>query len=465
MRHASSAYATVEVSMDADESRGARTFALVLFGQFISLVGSSLTTFALGVWVYERTGSTTEYALISFFITVPGILMSPVAGALVDRWDRRLAMMLSDSGAACSTLFIAVLLLAGRLDTWHIYFAAGVGAVFTAFQYPAYMAASTLLISKKHYARASGLMALTGALGYLVAPVLGAWLLVMIHMAGVILIDFVTFLFSLLTLSVVRFPPPPPSAEGKQGSGTLLQEAAYGWLYIKARQGLLALLILFAMANLFIGLANVLMVPLILSFTSVKTLGAIGSISTSGFLVGGAVMSIWGGPKRRIRGIFAFGGISGLAMAIAGLSPSILLVAGGMWGLFFCGVIIDACSQAIWQSKVAPDIQGRVFSVRAMIAQSTLPLAYLLAGPLADTVFEPLLTPTGPLSHSVGRVIGTGSGRGTGLLFIVLGVALLLTVIGAALYPHLRNVEDELPDYAARGLSEPESVVEASPAR
>jgi hypothetical protein len=172
-------------------------------------------------------------------------------------------------------------------------------------------------------------------------------------------------------------------------------------------------------------------------------------------------MSVWGGPKRRIRGILAFGGASGLALAAVGLSPSIPLIAGALWGLFFCGVIIDACSQAIWQSKVAPDVQGRVFSVRSMIAQSTLPLAFLLAGPLADYIFEPLLTPTGPLSHSVGRVLGTGSGRGTGLLFIVLGVALLLTIVGAALYPHLRNVEDELPDHMARTPGEQESVVKA----
>jgi DHA3 family macrolide efflux protein-like MFS transporter len=447
--------------MDADVSRGARVFSLVWFGQFVSLIGSSLTSFALGVWVYERTGSTTQFALISFFIAVPGLLMSPVAGALVDRWDRRLAMMLSDTGAACSTLFIAVLLLAGRLDTWHIYLAVGVSAVFTSFQYPAYMAAITLLISKKHYARASGLVSLAGALSYLVAPALGGLLLVTIHLSGVILIDFATFLVSLFTLGVVRFPPPPASAEGKQGDGSLLREAAYGWFYIRARQGLLALLIVFALANLFIGLASVLMVPLILSFTSVKVLGAIGSISASGFLVGGAVMSIWGGPKRRISGILAFGGASGLTLAAAGLSPSIPLVAGALWGLFFCGVMIDACSQAIWQSKVAPDVQGRVFSVRSMIAQSTLPLAYLLAGPLADSGFEPLLTPGGPLAHSVGRVLGTGSGRGTGLLFIVLGMALLLTIVGGALYPHLRNVEDELPDHAARGPSEPESVVKA----
>jgi DHA3 family macrolide efflux protein-like MFS transporter len=157
--------------------------------------------------------------------------------------------------------------------------------------------------------------------------------------------------------------------------------------------------------------------------------------------------------------------LSGLSMAVTGLSRSIPLVAGAMWSLFFCGVMIDACSQAIWQSKVAPDVQGRVFSVRSMIAQSTLPVAFLVAGPLADSVFEPLLTTGGPLAHSVGRVLGTGSGRGTGLLFIVLGIALLLTVAGAALYPHLRNVEDELPDYAAREPVEPESVVEASPAR
>jgi len=224
------------------------------------------------------------------------------------------------------------------------------------------------------------------------------------------------------------------------------------------------LLIVFALANFFNGFASVLMVPLILAFTSVKMLGIIGSISASGLLVGGIVMGFWGGPRRRINGILAFGGASALAMAVTGLAPSVPVVTGGLWSLFFCGVMVNACSQAIWQSKVAPDLQGRVFAVRSMIAQSTGPVACLLAGPLADYIFEPLLTPTGPLSHSIGRVLGTGPGRGIGLLFIVLGLALLLTVGGGALYPPLRNVEDELPDYAARELAEPEGVANASTA-
>jgi MFS family permease len=426
--------------------RGIRTFFMVWFGQLVSLLGTTLTSFALAVWVYQGTESVTQYALIAMAATLPGMLISPIAGALVDRWDRRWAMILSDSGAACCTLFMALMLMSNQIALWHIYLATAISACFSAFQTPAYSAATTLLVPKQHYARASGMVELAGAVGYIAAPILAGFLLAAIKLEGVLLIDFVTFLFSLITLSMVRFPRPAATTDGKRGKGSLLREAAYGWSYIRARSGLLALLLLFAIANLFNGFTTVLIIPLTLSFTSAEQLGVLMSLSAGGFLVGGLLMSIWGGPKRRIYGVLSFGALCGLATCLVGLQPSFTLITGALSFLFFCTVPVNACSQAIWQSKVAPDVQGRVFSVRSTIALSTMPLAYLTAGPLADYVFEPLLAVDGPLAGNLGAIMGTGPGRGIGLMFIVMGGLMLVTVLGGALYPHLRLVECELPD-------------------
>lgn len=430
------------------QPRGMRTFLIVWAGQLVSLIGSTLTSFTLSIWVYQGTGSVTDYALLSTFITLPAILISPLAGAVVDRWDRRRVMILSDTGAACCTVILVLLVLTGRLELWNIYLLTAISSTFSAFQSPAYTAATTLLVSKEHYARASGMVDFAGAIGYIISPLLGGFLLSIIDLEGVMLLDVATFLVALFTLSIVHFPRPAATPEGQQAAGSLLRESIYGWSYIGARPGLRALLILFAIANLFNGATTVLVIPLILSFESAEILGLVASLSTTGFMAGGLLMSVWGGPRRRISGVSIFGSLSALAMMLVGLRPSAVLVGSGLWGFFAAGVGVNACSQAIWQSKVAPDIQGRVFSVRSMISMSTLPVASLSAGALADYIFEPLMATNGALANDIGSLIGTGAGRGIGLMFILMGLLLLLTVLAAYWYPHLRRVEDELPDFA-----------------
>jgi hypothetical protein len=165
-----------------------------------------------------------------------------------------------------------------------------------------------------------------------------------------------------------------------------------------------------------------------------------------GMLAGSLTMSAWGGPKRKVYGILVFEFVSGLGMILAGLRASAPLIAAAGFLVLFTFPLTVACSQAIWQRKVAPDVQGRVFAVRRMIAWSTLPLAYLSAGPLADRVFGPLLLPGGALADSAGRILGVGPGRGIGLMFVVMGALVSLASIAGALYPRLRRVELELPD-------------------
>jgi MFS transporter, DHA3 family, macrolide efflux protein len=425
---------------------GFRTFVLIWFGQLISLTGSGLTGFALGVWVFQRTGSVTQFALISLFTSLPGIVFSPIAGALVDRWDRRWCMILSDAGSGLCTLTVALLLLANRLEVWHIYLTMAISSIFSGFQWPAYSAATTLLVPKKHLGRASGMVQVGGAVAQIISPVLAGALVGLIKLEGVILVDFVTVAFAVLTLSFVHVPRPKVSEESKAVQGSLIREAAFGWKYIVHRPGLLGLLLLFATTNLIMGIVQVLFTPLVLSFTTVANLGTIMSIGGMGVLLGSFTMSAWGGPKVRIRGIYAAWLVQGFVLFAAGFPPRVVIIALAAFLFFFCSPIISGCSQAIWQVKTAADVQGRVFAVRRMIAWSTLPLAYLAAGPLADRVFEPMLSQGGSLADSVGQVIGTGQGRGIGLLYIILGIITLSATTVGFLYPRIRKVEIELPD-------------------
>ena len=430
-------------------SRGMRAFIIIWLGQLVSLVGSGLTGFALGLWVYQHTGSVTQFAFIGLFTVLPGIALSPLAGALVDRWDRRWVMILSDAGAGLCTLIMAFLFFTHRIEVWQIYLAAGASAAFGTFQWPAYSAATTLLVPKKHLGRANGMVQFGRAAAEILAPALAGVLVLAIQVQGVLLIDFATFILAVATLLLVRFPKPETSAAGQARKGSLWHQAAYGWRFIAARRGLLGLLVFFAVVNFLWGMVGAVIAPMILGFASADVLGVIISVAGGGMLVGSLVMSAWGGPKRRIDGVLRFEMLSGLCFLLIGLRPSAWPIALGAFGAHLTIAVIYGSNQTIWQSKVPPDIQGRVFATQQMIAKSTTPLAYLIAGPLADTLFEPLLASDGPLAASVGGIIGVGPGRGIGLLFIMMGILKVVASLGGYSYPRIRLVEDELPDAIA----------------
>jgi MFS family permease len=425
--------------------RSFKVFFIIWLGQFVSLIGSGLTGFGLGVWVYLTTGSVTNLSLIMLSTAVPGIIMSPLAGVLVDRWDRRKAMIFSDSGAALCTLAIAVLFYQNQLQLWHMYVLISISSAFSSFQWPAYSAATTLLVPKRHLGRAAGMVQTAQAASVIISPAAAGFLLLTVEVWGIIFIDFATFLCALITLSVVRVPRPKRTTTTSEKE-SFLKEMTFGWKYIIARHGLFALLIYFAASNFVYGFANVLLTPLVLSFASPAVLGTVLSVGGVGMLVGGIVMSGWGGPKRRVNGIIGFSVVSRAVLVFAGLRESALLMGAVFFVLLFTGPIISGCSQAIWQTKTAPDVQGRVFSVRRMIAMSVMPLSYLTAGPLADRVFEPLMAVDGALAGSIGKIIGVGQGRGIALICILVGILSVLISIFSYLYPRLRLLEDELPD-------------------
>ncbi|GAB4164984.1 MAG: hypothetical protein Fur0021_40540 [Candidatus Promineifilaceae bacterium] len=426
-------------------------FFVIWGGQLISLIGSGLTSFALSVWVYQSTGSATQLALVTLSFYVGIVVMSPLAGSLVDRWNKRIAMIISDSGAALSTLFIALLFWSGRLEIWHIYVSVAANAAFRSIQWPAYASVIARLVPKEQLGRANGLVQLGRGVGEIASPVLAGALLPLIQLQGVILVDFATFLFAVLTLALVRLPhlaatPAAGIPTAEPGERSLWREAAAGWRYMRQRPGLMGLLLFMSLIGFIYGMAQVLFIPLVLEFAAETTLGRIMSVGSLGMLVGGGLMSALGGPKRRVYGVLGPGFLMGAGLLLIGLRPQATLITVAMFLALFTVPIIAGSDEALWQSKVSPDIQGRVFALKNAATTAVLPLASLAAGPLADYVFEPLLVVDGPLNQSMGRVIGVGAGRGIGLLFMVLGLVVIFITIAALLSPRVRHVEDELPD-------------------
>lgn len=435
-----------------------KVFILIWFGQLISLIGSNLTSFALGVRVYQNTGSATQFALITFCSTLPLVLVSPIAGTLVDRWSRRWTMILSDSGSGFCTLLIALLVSTGTLEVWHIYLVTALNSIFSAFQWPAYTAATTLLVPKEQLSRASGMVQSAEGVAQILSPAIAGLLLATIGLKGIIFIDLTTFSFALLTLLFARFPELEPSTE-EINLKVLWEELVYGFTYITTRPGLMGMLILFAVINIFTGLTTVLFPPLVLSLFSPVVLGTIESISGIGMLAGSILMIFWKNSAGLMNTVFGFLIVMAVSMLAMGLHSSILFLSIGGFLFLFSSPVIRACLQVIWQTKVATDVQGRVFALRRTVARSCLPLAIALVGPLNDYVFEPLMSTDGLLAPSLGQIIGVGTGRGIDLLFIILGLLIILTTVVAYLYAPVRLVESQLPDVSYPG----ESVLDPSP--
>jgi MFS family permease len=434
----------------ADTLRGMKTFLVIWVGQLVSIIGSGLTGFALSVWMFEQTGQATPIALNALFFNLPRVILSPIAGSVADRYNRRLVMMLADTGAALTTLAIAVILFSGNLQVWHIYLTTAISASFSVFQEPAYRASITMLVPKKDLARAGGIQQIGFAVQSILTPLIASLLYLAVGLKGVILVDFATFFVAIGALALVRIPQPKPTTEVEEPGEkqSMWRDALFGWKYLRKRPGLFGLLWYYAVVNFFLSLSGVLVIPLVLSFGAATDIGVIQMAGGAAMLIGGVLMGVWGGPKSHlIWGVIATIGLSGVGYFMAGLRPSTLLIGSAQFVILFFIPISAALSQAVWQKKVAPDIQGRVFAIRGMIAYMIIPLANLVAGPLADNIFEPLMQEGGALSSTfVAGLVGVGAGRGIALIFIVSALSLWLSSGYAFANPRIRNLEEEIPD-------------------
>lgn len=427
---------------------GFTAFTLVWLGQLVSVLTTQMSGFALSIWIYEKTNSATALGLAQVFFITPFLIISPIAGAMVDRYDRKWMMALSDMSAGVATLALLALQAAGMLEIWHLYAAALLQGLGNAFQWPAYSAAISLMVPKEQLGRANGMMSLVEAGPAVLAPLMAGALLPVIGLTGILGLDVITFVAAVLVLLVVIVPKPQASSVGAQASGSILKEAAFGFRYIFARPGLLGLQLLFFAGNLFLGISNTLAQPFILAKTGNDelTLGLVLSVGAIGSVGGAILMSAWGGFKRRVYGVLGGWMVVALGVLIVGLSSGVVGWIIGAMIMFSIGPIMNASNQAIWQSKVEPDVQGRVFSARRLIAWFSNPISPIIAGVLADQVLEPGMRQGGALAPLFSPLVGTGPGSGMALLFVV--VACLTALIGvlAFMVPAVREVETRLPD-------------------
>jgi MFS family permease len=429
---------------------GMFAFSVVWVGQAVSLLGTEMTAFALTIWAYELTGKATALALAAFFHVTPLLIFSPIAGAIVDRSNRKLMMMLSDLGSGVATIGVLILFMTGQLELWHLFAANAITGVFQTFQWPAYSAAITMIVPKKHYARAHAMNELAGNTSGIFAPLLAGALLPFIGLGGILTIDIVTFLVAIGALLIVRIPQPEVTEEGLASRGSLWKESAYGFRYIFKRPSLLGLQTVFMIGNFFATMAYTLLAPMILArtnsnaliFGSVQTAGAVGGV------VGGLIMSAWGGTKKKVHGVLSGWFISGLfGVTVMGLGQSLPVWAVGSFIGAGTVPLINSSNQAIWQAKVAADLQGRVFATRRMIAWFVTPIATLLVGPLADLVFEPAMSEPSFLSANFGGLVGYGAGAGMALIMVFCGLAMAGVGVGGYGFRVIRDAESILPDH------------------
>lgn len=425
-----------------------QTFLIIWFGQFASLLGSELTNFAITLWAWEITGQATPLSLILVFTQIPRLLVSPFAGLWVDRYHRKHLMLLGDFVAGLSTIALLLLFLTQQLQVWHLYISGAINGLFGYIQGLAYAASLTLIVPKKHYARATALGSVQMSGSYVLAPALAGALYAATGLTGVLSIDIATFGIAMASLALVKIPQPLiPERPTKQK--TSWSTLTYGLKYLWCRPSLMALLS-FWVVNSLIGSTVFAILPAMVlarSNNNPVVWGMLLAFFGMGGLLGGLAISISGGPKRRIHGVLIASALWKLGIVVLALAQRTGTKIGTALVCGFCSPFPESANQAIWMSKVEPQAQGRVFATRFLLTQLSSPIGYAIAGPLADQFFEPAMQPGGKLVGLLGPMFGVGLGAGMAVQISMFSTCGILIAVGAYGVQRLRAVETLLPDH------------------
>ncbi|MDT8999092.1 amino acid adenylation domain-containing protein [Paucibacter sp. APW11] len=416
-------------------------FVLVSLGQLVSVIGSGLSTFALGVWVYQQTGAISDFATISALGILPGILVLPIAGAIADRWDRRTIMLCCDAAGLSLAATAAALAWSQQLSIAALYIVATLSAVASAFRQPAYTAAIAQLAPKRYLGHANGFVQLGGASGLLIGQLFGGVLMLRLGLDRVLMLDIASFALAFAALLAVRFP----QALFKRQEEPFWKEMTYGWRYILKRQGLVALAVFFALGNCLASMVLVLVTPLVMSFSGAIPLGEVMAMNGAGMLLGSLIMSIWGGLRDRVLGMVGFVALFGGSAIAISIAPQLSFAMAGMFGIGLCTAFINAHWLSLVQVKVGLELQGRVVAANQMLARSLMPLGTVLAGWMVDSVIHPLFK-EGAGGTLFQQWAAYGNSRAAAVMIVTLGLlSIILTALGL-LYQPLRRLERLLPD-------------------
>ena len=428
-------------------------FIVIWFAQLVSSIGTLLTSFCLGLYIYKESQAVSEFSLLMFFNIVPAVLFSFYSGTLVDRYSKKKLVIYSDVFSGCMSMLLLFLFhfFSQSPPHWILYAYAFLTGCANAIQHPSYSAWATTMIDKKDYGRLGGLIKLGEGIPYLISPVIGGILISSTNISNVILVDLCTFLIAISIILTVKTKVFASHQEEEGKPKSFLKESAEGWNFIKTRKALLFLLLFTPFIVFTESWVVALFQPYMLSTVSESELGGILSIGGTGMVVGGILMSIWGGPKRQIFNVLGFIFLQTILVgiiAILELTPFTGTVLA--FGYFLCIPFLSASNQAIWRSKVPYKLQGRVFSIQRGVESCASPMAFLTAGFVVDYLMRPLvatqstLIQTGTFTHTILNKPGAA------IAILFLGIFAVNTVVLfiAFCIPYVRRVDLTLPDQA-----------------
>lgn len=401
-----------------------KKFLLLWSGQFISAIGSGLTSFGLGIYVFQQTGKASAMALVTLLAFMPSLLLSALAGVLADRYDRRLLMVLGDGLSALGLVFILICMLSGEAQLWQICVGVTISSVFSSLLAPSYKATVTDLLTEEEYTRAGGFVQVAGSAKYLISPIIAGFLLTVSDIKLLLVIDICTFFVTVTSTLVVRKGLVSKKYEQAK---SFIQEFKDGWDAISDNRGVLVLVIMSSVMTFFLGFIETLSTPMILAFSDSSVVGTLATIVATGMLVSSVILGFLPIKKDYVKILSLALFCEGIFMAVFGLRENIVLLCISGFLFFAMMPLANTTLDFLVRTNIENSVQGRAWSLIGLISQLGFVAAYALAGVLADYVFTPLLVDGGALADSVGNIIGTGSGRGTGFLIIIAGILLCVT--------------------------------------
>lgn len=421
--------------------RDMRGFLMLCITQGFSALGSAMTGYALIVWSYQQEGSALVTALLTVCSYAPYVLMSILAGALTDRWDKKRTLLVCDTLAALCTVCVLVLLKLDGLEIWHLYVLNALNGLMNTVQQPASDVTVTLLTPKEHYQQASAVQSFLNSVNSLLTPALATAVLTLAGLDAVILFDLLTFAVAFVSLLCLKIPETPQATEKKQN---VLAEARSGLRWLGENRGILHLILFLAAINLTASMYNAALPAMLLPRPEGETLlGVINTVTGVTMLLGSLVATAWPRPKSRVRIICN-------TLLISMCTENLLLALGKslpVWciGAFAGWIVIplmNANLSAVMREAIPVTMQGRVWAARNTLQFFTIPVGYLLGGAMVDHLFEPLMAAQGPDSLLC-TLFGTGKGSGAAALFLVLWVIGLMTCLIFRKDRHIWQLEKE----------------------
>lgn len=431
-----------------------RSFTILLIAQSISMFGTSITGFALGVWAYKEAESATIFAMIALANVIPLVLLSPIAGAIVDRVNRKIIILASQLASFGITAALMLLYSMDYLMPWHIIALVALNSAFLAFVLPAVTATIPLMVHKEELTRANGMIALAGGIIQLVSPAISGVLYESVGLDSIFTIDLCTYVVAILTVILTFIPQPCPIETAKNKDENIFLFLKTGWTYLNATPGLKYTLLFYSTVVAMLMGMSVMIQPMILAFTNADVLGYIMSFAGMGMLFGSIVMIALKNINRHMPMIFAATFVTGALAILAPMSttPWVLAIAG--FFILSCFPVYDANNRALLQRKVHSNMMGRMIGLRNFALGICNAVVLLSIGFLSDHVFKPSMSAEGWLSPYLSSLYGSGEGRGIALTISLLGLLTLLFGLVAWSVKSVRKLDSLMADIETPVLDE-----------